>query len=122
MKSILADFRRSKSAFLTILEALNFDFWKISHFAMSLVPKNLIFRPPQMVKIAVFGASKLPKLISHKNVSGRKILNFPNCVFPIRLPRSVYASIYASGPDIRNLVQKGPNFDFAQFCTQKFRF
>ena len=28
VKSILADFRRSKTAILTILEALNFDFWK----------------------------------------------------------------------------------------------
>ena len=23
-------------------------------------------------------------------------------------------------PDVRNLVQNGPNFNFSQFCTQKF--
>ena len=35
VKSILADFRRSKIAILTILEALNIDFWKISNLKMS---------------------------------------------------------------------------------------
>ena len=58
-------------------------FGKIPHFRMSKVPKNFKFRADQMVKMAVFGASKFPKLISRKNVSGLKILNFPNCVFPI---------------------------------------
>ena len=40
VKSILADFRRSKSAFLTILEALNFDFWKTVTLEMSKIAKN----------------------------------------------------------------------------------
>ena len=40
---------------LTILEALNFDFWK--NFTLGNV-KNLKFRAAQMVKMAVFGASK----------------------------------------------------------------
>ena len=39
VKSILADLRRSKTAVLTILEALNFDFWKkISHFKSQNFP------------------------------------------------------------------------------------
>ena len=50
MKSTLADFRRSKIAILTILEALNFDFWEFQKF--------LKFKPAKIVKIAVFEAPK----------------------------------------------------------------
>ena len=35
VKSILADFRRPKTAILTILEALNLDLWEFLHFKMS---------------------------------------------------------------------------------------
>jgi len=41
-------------------------FRKISHLKVSKVPKNSKFRAAQMVKIADFRASKLPKLISRK--------------------------------------------------------
>ena len=66
VKSIFADFSWSKTVVLTILEGLNF--WIYGHFTL------------EMVKTAVLGASKWPKLI------GRKILKFshlktllPNC-------------------------------------------
>ena len=54
MKSILADFRGSKTVVLTVLEGLNFQFFGISHLKMSKVPKNSKFRAVEMVKTAVF--------------------------------------------------------------------
>ena len=57
VKSILTDFRRSKSAILTILEALNFDFWKNFTLENVLRSKNQKFRAALMVKMSVFGAS-----------------------------------------------------------------
>ena len=41
-------------------------FGKISHLKMSKVPRNSKLRVAQMVKMAVFGASKWPKLVSRK--------------------------------------------------------
>ena len=66
VKSILVDFRRSKTAVLTILEALNFDFWK--NFTLENV------KSPQIFKIqscwngqnGSFWGSKWPNLISRK--------------------------------------------------------
>ena len=55
MKSILADFRMSKTSNLTISEALNFDFRKNFTFEMSKVLKNTKFRAAQMFKMAVLG-------------------------------------------------------------------
>ena len=52
VKSILADFRRSKVAILIILEALNIEFFQNSKFIAA-----------KMVKMAIFGASKCPKMI-----------------------------------------------------------
>ena len=50
-------FQKVKTAVLTILEALNFDFFgKISHWNVSTIPKNSKFRAAQLVKMAVFGA------------------------------------------------------------------
>ena len=46
VKSILADFRLPKTA---VLEALNFDFGKISHFKILKVFNNSKFRGVQMV-------------------------------------------------------------------------
>ena len=63
MKSILADFRRSKSAFLTILEALNFDFWKNVTLEMSKVPENSKFRAAQNGKNGIFWVSKMGVLL-----------------------------------------------------------
>ena len=62
MKSILADFRRSKSAFLTILEALNFDFWKNVTLENVESFKSKKFRPAQMVNMAVLGGFKMTKI------------------------------------------------------------
>ena len=58
VKSIFAYFRRSKTDVLTILEGLNIEFMGISHLKMSKFPKNLKFTAAQMIKTAVFGASK----------------------------------------------------------------
>ena len=90
VKSILADFRRSKTANLTILEALNFDFWKYFTLGFSKILKNWKSRAVQMVKMGVFRASKWPKLISRKIWVAKKI-RFPHRVshFPIRLAWSV---------------------------------
>ena len=52
------NFRRSKPAISIILEALNFDFGKNVPLEMSKVSKNTKFIAAQMVKMAVFGASK----------------------------------------------------------------
>ena len=62
VKSILADFRRSKTVVLTILQALNFDFWKNLTLEMSKVPKNSIFKAAQLVQMAVFGGFKMTKI------------------------------------------------------------
>ena len=58
MKSILAYFGRPKTAIVTILKALNFDFWK--NFTLENVKsaENSKFRAAHMVQMAVFGASK----------------------------------------------------------------
>jgi len=58
VKSILADFRRSKAVISTILEALNFDFFEISYSIKSKVSKNSKLRAVQMVKMAVLWATK----------------------------------------------------------------
>ena len=62
MQSILADFKRSKTAVLAILEAFNFDFWKNFTLELSIVPKNMKFRAAQMVKMAVLWDFKMTKI------------------------------------------------------------
>ena len=62
MKSILADFRRSKIAVLTILKALNFDFCEKSHLKMSKISNNLKFWAAEVVKMADFETLKPPKI------------------------------------------------------------
>ena len=76
VKSILADFRMSKTVVLTILEGLKFELLGISHLKMSKVSKNSKFRAAQMLKMAVFGASKWHKLISRKTWVAEKAWNF----------------------------------------------
>ena len=66
VKTILADFRRSIIAVLTILEALNFDSWKNFTLDNVKITKNSNLRTAQIVKMAVFGAPKWPKLILHE--------------------------------------------------------
>jgi len=58
VKPTLAEFSGSKTANLTMLKALNFDFWK--NFTLENVKNghNSKFRAAQMVKMAVLGASK----------------------------------------------------------------
>ena len=73
VKSIVADFRRLTTLILTILEALNFDFFgKISHWNVSTIPKNSKFRAAQIVQMTVFDFTQ--------NLSWEKILKFPQCV------------------------------------------
>ena len=66
VKSILADFRRSKTDILTILEALNFDFWK--SYTLENVKNSQKFKIQSCSndQNGSFGASKWPKLISRK--------------------------------------------------------
>ena len=65
--------QRVKTVISTILEATNIDFLGISLLKIS---KNSKFRAAQMVKMAGFGASKWPKLISHKIRVAEKSWNF----------------------------------------------
>ena len=51
MKSIVADFRRLKTAILTILEALNFDIQENSYLEMSKIGKNAKIRAAKVVKM-----------------------------------------------------------------------
>ena len=62
MKSILANFKQSKTVVLTIFEALNFDFLgtfdifkceipKISKFKLSKIGKTTVFDPLKSAKI-----------------------------------------------------------------------
>jgi len=62
MISVLANFRRSKTAVFTILEALNFDFWKNFTVDILKVLKNSTFRVAQMVKISNVWAYKMAKI------------------------------------------------------------
>ena len=66
MKSILVDFRRSKSAILTQLKALNLDLYVFLHFLKTEIYPNQKFRAPEMVKMAFFELLHSPKMISRK--------------------------------------------------------
>ena len=70
VKSILAHFRRSKTAVWTILKTLNSNFWK--NYTLENVKSSPKFIAAQMAKLAVFGALKWPKLIFTLNLNGRK--------------------------------------------------
>ena len=81
VKSILADFRQSKTVILTILKALNFVFWK--YFTLENVKKylKLKFQSRSNGQKAVLG------LQNHKNwfyvkSERQKILKFPHFVIP----------------------------------------
>ena len=47
------DSKSAKSAILTLLEALNFDFWEFLHFLKAEIAKLTKFRAPKMAKKAV---------------------------------------------------------------------
>ena len=61
MKSILADFRRSKTAILTILDVLNSHFWKNFTPENVKIAKNSKIRVAKMVKMAPFDLLKSAK-------------------------------------------------------------
>ena len=71
---------KGKIGILTILEALNFDFWK--NVTLENVKHFQIFksRAAQLVKMAGFGDSKGPKSISRKVKIEKKFLKFSHCV------------------------------------------
>ena len=66
----LGHFEAPKTAILTSCEFLISDkyvtFSRVKYSKKSKAPKNAKFRYAQKVKMAVFGASKWPKLISRK--------------------------------------------------------
>ena len=95
VESISADYRRSKTAILTILQAVNFEYIWIT-FTLENVKNSQKFKIQSCSndKNGSLWVFQWPKLISYQNLIGRKILKFPNCVFPIRLPRSVQCSKY----------------------------
>ena len=83
MKSILANFRRSKTAVLTILKALNFDIKKMSHFEMLPVLKNSKFRAVKRVKNVIFLGLKSNQNLFHvvseyQNIPKISTLDIPN--------------------------------------------
>ena len=85
VKSILAAFRRSIIAVFTILKTefpvlKEFHTWKRQKI---LNPKLLKWSKRQ------FWGFKMTNVNFTLNLSGRKFLKFPHCVFPIRIPRSV---------------------------------
>ena len=73
MKLILADLTGSKTVILTILEALNFEFF--GNFTLENV-KNSKPIAAIMVKMAVFDILNQPNLISRKIRVTGKLLNF----------------------------------------------
>ena len=76
VKSILADFRRSKTAVLTILEAMNFEFWQFFTLEnVKSVQKSKIQTCSNGQNGSFWGCN-WPKLISHEMWVGEKLLNF----------------------------------------------
>ena len=65
MKSLSAEFRRTKIAVFTILAALDFEV-----FGIFDICKFGIFPKIKMVEMAICNPLKQPKLISRKNQSG----------------------------------------------------
>ena len=88
VKLILADFRRSKTVILTILEALNSDFLRIHTWKCQKYQK---VQNSELLKWSKwhFWGFKMTKIDFTLNLSGRKILKFSHCLFSIMLPRSV---------------------------------
>ena len=66
VKSFFDDFRVSKTAILSILEALNVDFGKCLNFLKPEIFQNQKFRASKTGKMADFELVDSPKLISRK--------------------------------------------------------
>ena len=89
VKSIFADFRRSKTAILTILKALNFVFWKNFILGNVKSSQNFNIRSYSNGQNGSYWCFKMTKIDFMWNLGGKKILKFPHFVFPNRLPKSV---------------------------------
>ena len=88
----IANFRDPKSAILAIFEVLDFDIWGNSRFWKCWnFPKPLNFGLLKRLKLK-FLTFLIVKFDFMQNLSGRKILKYPQCVFPIRLSKFVCAS------------------------------
>ena len=73
VKSILVDFRRSKTAIFTILATMNLSFKKLLQSKMWYFQKSQLSKPPNMLKWQFLSLWNQSKLIAHKILSGRKI-------------------------------------------------
>ena len=60
------DSKSAKSAILTHLEALNYDFIEFLHFWEAEIDQNNKFRAPKIAKKGSFKTYRIPKLISRK--------------------------------------------------------
>ena len=65
-ESNFEDSRSAKSAVLTHLEALNFDFYGFLHFLKTVIYQKLQFRASEMAKMADFALLESLILISRK--------------------------------------------------------
>ena len=83
----MADFSRPKSAILTILKALNLVLENVQSFQKFKI-KNC-----SKSQNGSFCSFKMTRIDLTQNLSDRKILKFPHCVFPIRLARSICLAI-----------------------------
>ena len=90
-KFCLTDIRKTKNAALTIWVAYNFDFLEKFHIWNVKTPQKFNTKSYSNSQNGSFLGFKMTKIDFTYIMSGRKILKFPNCVFPIRLPRSVTA-------------------------------
>ena len=80
VKSILADFRRSKNAFITTLNTLNFDFWKPSHLKNVNSFQKFKIQSCSIGQNSSFWGFKMAKVDFTYNLSSRKILNSTLCI------------------------------------------
>jgi len=78
VKSILAGFKRSKNATLTISLVLNFEFFGILDIFKREIPKNHNLRPPKLLKWQ-FLTFRNQQLDFTENKSGRRIAEFSHC-------------------------------------------
>ena len=85
-------FQKVKNAISTILEASNFDFWKIFTLENVKTPQKFKFQSCSNGQSGSFWVFKITKIDFTQNLSSRKILKFLHWVFPIRMSGSVFTS------------------------------
>ena len=76
----IREFRCPKTPIFTHSKALNFDFNGFLNFLKAELYPNQKFRAPGIANMAFFELLHLLKLISRKNLSDRKMLNFLHIV------------------------------------------